>query len=306
MIEQIIPNLRNYLFLLQAFVVVTILSPLACLGRLFLSRGMIATVQRGLLGLTLTLSISMVATAKDKQFVSLTLCSDRLLMAIAEPSQIAAMSIYSTDAQFMLGEVNTDKPALRPELSALLPYIHATILINETFYPRLVSRLKALGFEVIGINDNPQTPKQLHQLLRQLGKVLGRSETVEQLIEQLPLVSEKSSTALPKVLFLSENGEINTTQPQYRTLMALLGYQNAWEEATVSHWSVEKLLLTNPELLVFIRATAAYSDTSQWLEHPVVKRFASGRKVADLPTKYTYCFDHGVWQGADWINKQLP
>ena len=42
----------------------------------------------------------------------------------------------------MLDKINTDKPVLEPQLTELLPYLDKTILINETFYPQLVSDLK--------------------------------------------------------------------------------------------------------------------------------------------------------------------
>lgn len=77
-----------------------------------------------------------------EQFVSLTLCSDRLLIELAEPSQIAAQSPYSKNPLMMLDKINTDKPVLEPQLTELLPYLDKTILINETFYPQLVSELK--------------------------------------------------------------------------------------------------------------------------------------------------------------------
>ena len=54
----------------------------------------------------------------EEQFVSLTLCSDRLLRELAEPSQIAAQSPYSRNPLMMLDKLNTDKPVLEPQLTA--------------------------------------------------------------------------------------------------------------------------------------------------------------------------------------------
>ncbi|MDY5421801.1 MAG: helical backbone metal receptor, partial [Actinobacillus porcinus] len=53
----------------------------------------------------------------QEQFVSLTLCSDRLLAEIARPEQIAAMSPYSKNPLMMLDKLNHDKPTLEPQLS---------------------------------------------------------------------------------------------------------------------------------------------------------------------------------------------
>ncbi len=111
-------------------------------------------------------------SAHAEQFVSLTLCSDRLLAEIARPEQIAAMSPYSQHPRMMLDKINRDKPILEPQLTALLPYLDKTLLINETFYPQLVADLKRLGAKIVPINDSPQTPEALFDLMLQLGKLL--------------------------------------------------------------------------------------------------------------------------------------
>ncbi|TNH11020.1 helical backbone metal receptor, partial [Testudinibacter sp. TR-2022] len=64
-----------------------------------------------------------VPIAHAEQFVSLTLCSDRLLIELARPEQIAAMSPYSSNPLMMLDKLNHDKPTLQPHLTALLPYL---------------------------------------------------------------------------------------------------------------------------------------------------------------------------------------
>ena len=101
----------------------------------------------------------------QEQFVSLTLCSDRLLIELARPEQISAMSPYSKNPRMMLDKINQDKPILEPQLTQLLPYLDKTILINEHFYPQLVADLKKLGVKIIPLNGTPQTP----------GKVLPRT-----------------------------------------------------------------------------------------------------------------------------------
>lgn len=246
----------------------------------------------------------------SSQFVSLSLCSDRLLTALAAPQQIAAMSPYSTNPLFMLDKVNTDKPTLRPTLSDLLPYINSTILLNETFYPRLVKRLKALGFKIIGINDNPQTPEELFELMRQLASLTGQTQQAETLITTLStaLVDHVGQRAEPpkKALLLSENGGLNLKLPQFQTLLSLMNYQavntigNQQQQAN----ALEDILLSDPQVLVKIHSSSGYSDKGKWLNHKALQHFGEGKTTLTLPTKYTYCFDHGVWQGAAVLQSQ--
>ena len=70
--------------------------------------------------LILILFLPFTAQASE-QFVSLTLCSDRLLIELAEPSQIAAQSPYSKNPLMMLDKINTNKPVLEPQLADYCP-----------------------------------------------------------------------------------------------------------------------------------------------------------------------------------------
>lgn len=252
---------------------------------------------------------SALAEPNEPRFVSLTLCSDRLLAAIARPEQIQAMSPYSAKPTMMLDWVNTDKPVVKPQLSDLLPYANATILVNEGFYPRLVDRLKQLNFKVIGINDNPQTVEQLFSLITQLGSLTDNADTAARLIAHLKQSSEtlsatKNITATP-TLAITDNGMANLALPQLRVLFDLLGLSAAQTTKTNRQLSLEQLLLATPAALLLLSDDSGYSDTAQRLSHPLLKRLAHDRIVASAPVKYTYCFDHGVWQGAKILAPQL-
>ncbi len=137
-------------------------------------------------------------TAQAEQFVSLNLCSDRLLLELAELHQIRSMSPYSQKPLMMLDKLNTDKPTVEAELTALLPYADSTILLNETFYPQLTARLKQLGFKLVALNDNPQTPEQLFTLILQLGELTQNQAKAEKLVERLRLQKSRQNNRLLK------------------------------------------------------------------------------------------------------------
>lgn len=94
----------------------------------------------------------------------------------------------------MLDKLNTDKPTVEPELTALLPYADSTILLNETFYPQLTARLKQLGFKLVALNDSPQTPEQLFTLILQLGELTQNQAKAEKLVERLRLQKNSAKT----------------------------------------------------------------------------------------------------------------
>lgn len=240
-----------------------------------------------------------------EQFVSLNLCSDRLLLELAKPHQIAAQSPYSKKPLMMLDKLNVDKPTVEAELTALLPYADKTILLNETFYPQLAERLKKLGFKLIALNDNPQTPDELFVLILQIGELTQNQAKAEKFVEQLRLQKIAEKRPLAETLILSETGVVKPNLPQYQTLLHLLGLSPLSEKLTEQNFSLEKLLLAQPQQLILLSDRQAYNHQAELLNHPILQKISQNRPLATIPMKYTYCFDHGVWQGARLIAEQL-
>ena len=243
-------------------------------------------------------------SAYAEEFVSLTLCSDRLLAEIARPEQIAAMSPYSQNPRMMLDKINRDKPILEPQLTALLPYLDKTLLINETFYPQLVADLKRLGAKIVPINDSPKTPEELFDLMLQLGKLIGNEAHAEQLVGKLKSQKTKLDVTLTDTLMLSETGVVEPIFPQYNVLLALLGLTPLKNTLTPQNFSLEKVLLAQPNGLIEITDQQSYNEQAELLDHPLLKKYFENRPHLRIPMKYTYCFDHGVWLGAERIYQQ--
>lgn len=241
----------------------------------------------------------------QEQFVSLTLCSDRLLAEIARPEQIAAMSPYSKNPLMMLDKLNHDKPTLEPQLSQLLPYLDKTMLINELFYPQLVAELKQLGVKLLPINDSPQTPEQLFDLILQLGKLTDNQTKAEQLITQLKSQNVKLNQPLTDTLILSDTGVVDTQQPNYQALLQHLGLTPLKTTLTPQNFSLEKVVLSQPNILISLTDKQGYNEQAELLSHSLLQNVFQNRPHFTLPMKYTYCFDHGVWMGAELIYKQL-
>ena len=241
----------------------------------------------------------------SEQFVSLTLCSDRLLIELAEPSQIAAQSPYSKKPLMMLDKINTDKPVLEPQLTELLPYLDKTILINETFYPQLVAELKKLGVKIIPINDSPQTPDELFTLILDLGKQLGNEQKAADLVTKLKSQNFHLNRPLTDTLILSETGVVESYYPQYPVLLNLLGLTPLKTPLTAQNFSLEKVILSQPNVLISLTDKQGYNAQAELLHHPMLQDFFKNQPLVSIPMKYTYCFDHGVWQGAEKIYQQL-
>ena len=245
-----------------------------------------------------------IGTAQAEQFVSLNLCADRLLIEIARPEQIAAMSNYSANPLMMLDKINHNKPQIEPTLINLLPYLDKTLLINEQFYPQLVEKLRSLGVKVENISD-PQTPEQLFDLILRLGKLTDNKGKAEQLVEKLKLQNFQLKRPLTQTLMLSDTGIVESQFQPYRTLLDLLGLSPLKAGLTQQNFSLEKLLLSQPNVLIRLTDKQGYNEQAELLNHPILQKIFQNRPLASIPLKYSYCFDHGLWQGAERVYQQI-
>jgi len=264
---------------------------------------LIALVPKALLGADNT------SGHKSSRFISLTLCSDRLLMAIAAPEQIAAMSVFSRNANMMLTKVNHNKPMLRPQLSEVLPYADAIVLTNKHFYPQLYKQLQQLNIRVVDIDDKPQSSGELFDVVRQLGRLTGQTATVNALINTLRRQQQRlANTHHQKPLLalaIGDNGLIDTQSLAMQTLFAMVNLTAITPSRQHGHSLMENIVLTHPQVIVSFRYGHAYNDRAQILTHPVLRSLQKEAWRVNVADKYIYCFDQGIWQGAERIAEQL-
>lgn len=252
----------------------------------------------------LFLFVTFAFAEKAEQFVSLNLCADRLLIELARTEQIAAMSNYSANSLMMLDKVNVDKPQIEAKLIDLLPYLDKTLLINEQFYPQLVEKLRSLGVKVENIVD-PQTPEQLFALILRLGRLTNNQRKAEQLVKQLKLQHFQLKLPPTQTLMLSDTGIVESQFQPYRTLLDLLGLSPLEAGLTQQNFSLEKLLLSQPNVLIRLTDKQGYNEQAELVNHPILQKIFQNRPLATIPLKYSYCFDHGLWLGAEQIYRQL-
>ena len=114
----------------------------------------------------------------------------------------------------------------------------------------------------------------------------------------------KLNVSLTDTLMLSETGVVEPIFPQYNVLLALLGLTPLKNTLTPQNFSLEKVLFAQPNGLIEITDQQSYNEQVELFEHPLLKKYFENRPHFRIPMKYTYCFDHGVWQGAERIYQQ--
>ncbi|GMN03675.1 ABC transporter substrate-binding protein [Erythrobacter sp. MTPC3] len=223
--------------------------------------------------------------AEKPRIVSLNPCIDALLVDIAEPEQVIALSHYSRDPssssiprEIAAGYDFTGGTA--EEVLSLSP----DIVLASTFMPAAKrGALERLGLRIETF-DSPSSVAESAAQIERIGALTGNTQPARQLALQItraaPLQTPEPITAL-----LWQPGQI---VPGEATLVGemmrrngLVSHAQALGLEQADHVSLERLLAEPPELLL-----VAGSSTGQ--QHPLLQHLDDTR-VEPIETRLLYC-----------------
>jgi len=228
---------------------------------------------------------------------SINLCTDQLVLHIADPSQIVSLSWLSTDPE---ESTLADAAARYPlnygsaeELLRVDPDVVIAGLYTNAFTRRL---LRELGYTVVDI-EPASSLADIENHIRQVAAAIGRAERGDSLIRgmQARIARHRQrvhSSPVPAVVV--RPGGFTVEAPSLaHELMTLAGLRNLPAERGLDRWgslSVETLLHHPPDLLVF----AAYrrddaSLANAVLAHPALERLAAETVTAEVPAAMWSC-----------------
>jgi iron complex transport system substrate-binding protein len=123
--------------------------------------------------------------ATPVRVVSQAVGTDELLIALAGPGQIAALSHISKQAEFSpVAEQAKAYPSISMgDSEAILKFKPTLVLFTDYSRAELVANVKKMGVKVI-VFDRYATIEDVYSNLRTLGKELGREERAEALIAE--------------------------------------------------------------------------------------------------------------------------
>ena len=127
--------------------------------------------------------LPLTAAAQEVRVVSQTVGTDEMLLALADPEQIAALSHLAHDAQF---SAVAHEAAAYPRITtgdseAILRYRPTLVLFTDYSRAELVERVRKSGVQVI-VFDRYATMEDVYANLRTLGRALGHESRAEAII----------------------------------------------------------------------------------------------------------------------------
>jgi iron complex transport system substrate-binding protein len=266
------------------------------------------------LAVWLTLAAPSLAADPPARIVSINLCTDELLLALADPAQIAALSIYATDAT--LSYFAREAAHFRHDAAAAETVIgiDPDLVLAGRFTKRATRELlKQLGYRLVEL-DAAHSVADSIAAIRQVGALVGHPERGESLVAAITAARARAESAAterktpPSVVFYQRRGYVTGGDTLTSELLGIVGLANEGGSLTGKGGgfvSLERLVADPPDHLVVSSLVPEAEDQgSALLAHPALLRLFPPAKRIVLPEKLTVCGGPSLPAAFDWLTEQ--
>jgi len=247
------------------------------------------------------------------RIASMNVCTDQLLLPLADPEQILGLSPFSRDAwQSWAADDARKYPRLSGGAEDVL-VLKPDVVVASLFDKRSTRELlKAHGLRVTEFSV-PRNADEVKAQIRKMGEIAGHSDRATAEIVRIDgAVARARNVVLEKhysVLPLSRRGWVFGKDSLISSLLSEVGLFNAaadLELGTGGFASLETIVKTRPDLLVVSEAgDRAEDDGRAFLLHPALERFYPLEKRIVLPERLTVCGGVMLAEALDVLVREL-
>lgn len=252
--------------------------------------------------LLLSLSTGLLAAnaTQPQRIVSINLCADELLILLADPAQISALTNLSHDegASYFQAQALA-YPTTKGLAEEVLPFKPDLVIAGEFGGIQTVNLLKKLGIrvETLPLANNMQ---QVFSNIELIAKLSGHPERGAKIVQsmqarlaQLPLAEANA----PLAAVYDPNGYTVGPESLRGQSITLAGWRNAGEIAGVRDYGsldLETMVRLQPDALIDSPYTLnTYSRAEALAQHPALRGASLNPKIISVPSNMTIC--DGPW-----------
>lgn len=265
--------------------------------------------------LALAGALALTAAARGEplpqRIVSFNLCSDQLVLALADADQIAGLSPYAANPTLsVMAAQGARFPRLDWSAESVMGLRPDLVITGPSDRPTQ-AMLAALGMPVATIGIVSDIDAAMAEA-REVGRWVGHPERGEALAGAIARAAERlkatSSAASRTALMIERGGYAAGPQSLAAAMLAIAGLKPpaGGPSGYGGFVSLEQLLVMQPDMLVFKDAPAAAGDQGAlFLTHPALRALYPDTKRIDLPTRYTLCGGPALLEGLEYLAKEL-
>ncbi|WP_199556409.1 ABC transporter substrate-binding protein [Sandaracinobacteroides hominis] len=247
-----------------------------------------------ILGLLLFLPLLLGAAPiqRPQRIVSLNLCADQYLMALADPSQIAALTIYARDPQMSAAAAKAGGlPVSRGSAEDVLALRPDLIIASPGRRRETMEQLKGRHIATLDLPSAESYADVVAQI-RLVANGIGYPERGEQLIAhmaqqlaRIPANAGKGAVAA----YYQRRGYLTGTGTLVDDMMQRVGLRNlaaVLHKPALAQLGLEEMAIANPDYLIVETASDRIADQgTELLHHPVIASIPRLR----IPQAWTVC-----------------
>ena len=275
----------------------------------FLSRSIAAVAFVTLCGVP----FAPVLAAGLPRIASMNVCTDQLLITLADPQQILGLSRFARDAwQSFAADAARRYPILSGGAEDVL-VLRPDVVVASLFDKRSTRELlkeKGLHLAEFAV---PRNLDEVKAQIREMGEIVGHVDRAEAEIARLDAAIARARRAVTdkryRVLPLSRRGWVSGSDSLVSSLLTETGLFNAAGDlgvATGGYASLEAIVKAKPDFLLVSEAgDRAEDDGRAFLLHPALERFYPPAKRIVIPERLTVCGGVMLVEALDVLVKEL-
>ena len=241
-----------------------------------------------------TLLFALPLAAQPQRIVSINLCTDELLLSVAAPDQIAALSwLIEDDHLTWFSHDGSAYPSVRAGVEEIVAFAPDLVVAGEYSSSSTLNLLRKLGIAV-ELFELPRSIAQIREQTLRMASLSGQQARGRQVVAEID--ARLAALDLParnvSGLLYRPNGLTADRGSLAHDVMRLAGISNMVVQMNIAGYErveLEQLLMADPALLIVDHHDrGAPSLAVQLLQHPALQRHG-GWDLIEVPTQAWTC-----------------
>jgi iron complex transport system substrate-binding protein len=259
------------------------------------------------------LAAAPVLAAELPRVASINVCTDQLLLTLADPAQIAGLSPYSRDAARSWAAAEASRyPKLSGEAEDVL-MLKPDFVVAGRFTKRATREmLKQQGFRVEEFDAARSVDDTKRQITR-MGELVGHPDRAAATIGRIDAAVVRARDTVAKkslrVLALSRRGWVSGSESMTSSLLATVGLSNAASQLGLKLGgltSLETIVNVKPDLILLSEGGDFAEDQGRaLLLHPALQELYPPDKRIVIPERLTVCGGPMLADALDTLVREL-
>jgi iron complex transport system substrate-binding protein len=271
-------------------------------------------IRRLALALVMLAGFSGLASASPlPRIASINLCTDQLLLAIADRDQILGLSPYARNARSGAAPARLEGLRLLSGQAEDLLILRPDITVSSQFTRRATREMllaQGLRLEEFAL---VRTVDEARDQVRRMGVLAGQPARAEALVESIDTALAEARASAQRqrlrVLPLQRRGWVSGTQTLTSSILDTLGLANVAEELGLragGFVGLEAIVAAQPDFILISAQDGPVEDQGRaFLVHPALAHYARDNRRLVLSDRLTLCGGAGLVEALNAFRAEI-